>query len=555
MIDVGMDLGSTYTIISIYRKDTGRVETLNLGMTSASIPSVAILDKGHFLCGMPVKGSAASLNTRIFTDFKLLLAEKSHERLQSYGFDETYTPEKLTHAYIEEILRRALVYSHAHVIDRLVVTVPYFWCDGSDAAGRSEALRSICLDLNFIRHVQIISEPVAASVFFAKNFQALTGEAFEGHMLLADYGGRSLKLTLADVSGERSDETVTVEILEHTETGENSEDKAGADYIETLLRLVMCEAGLKEDAVGRDSRFLRALAELEAVLIKKTEMIEDVFEEYGIDVCDALENLNFANIAYGEAAVWVTYGQMLRAYKKTIEPILKDKIDEMIYLMKIHNVPYTQRKGNDFKLVIMGGFGSFYLVQKQLQYQLMYNSYDQRSRYLMSEKDDAVHAISKGAVFIASEKAIIPQNAPFGLGIWTYNEDNSREIYDAIRFNQQLVFDKVYYARDKKGNPYVLHVPSGSIERFAVTFDEKHRHYEAFVAKPLFAGRLEYIVQNPFKTAVIGFSVDSAGVISIHIHDYDIIENHMAPKARVIELAQFENLFKMTGDAGGGGKK
>lgn len=89
---------------------------------------------------MPVKGSAASLNTRLFTDFKLLLAEKSHERLQAYGFDETYTPEKLTHAYIEEILRRALVYSHAHVIDRLVVTVPYFWCDGSDAAGRSEAL-------------------------------------------------------------------------------------------------------------------------------------------------------------------------------------------------------------------------------------------------------------------------------------------------------------------------------------------------------------------------------------------------------------------------------
>ena len=59
-----------------------------------------------------------------------------------------------------------------------------------------------------------------------------------------------------------------------------------------------------------------------------------------------------------------------------------------------------------------------------------------------------------------------------------------------------------------------------------------------------FRDRLSGIINNQYGTAVIGFSMDSSETLSIHVHDYDLLENKKGPEKSVIELSSFKELFE-----------
>lgn len=47
-----------------------------------------------------------------------------------------------------------------------------------------------------IKNVEVVSEPEAASAYFAYNYEAETSKSFNGYLLLIDYGGGTLDITL-----------------------------------------------------------------------------------------------------------------------------------------------------------------------------------------------------------------------------------------------------------------------------------------------------------------------------------------------------------------------
>ena len=42
---------------------------------------------------------------------------------------------------------------------------------------------------------------------------------------------------------------------------------------------------------------------------------------------------------------------------------------------------------------------------------------------------------------------------------------------------------------------------------------------------------------------MVGFSLDSSGVLSLHIHDYDLISCQISDRGEKIELTNFKELF------------
>ena len=176
MLCVGIDFVSTYTTVSIYREKSGSPEaqTLSEGGTPF-IPSVMTLSKGQISVGreakmMSMMGHKKGIQS--FRAFKMMLAEENEEVLLDRGFSKEFTPETVTENFLENVLKQVLHNVHEERIDHLVVGVPEIWNSTLTTIDGRSRLRDICRSFPFVdkNGVQIVSEPAAASAFFAYNF-------------------------------------------------------------------------------------------------------------------------------------------------------------------------------------------------------------------------------------------------------------------------------------------------------------------------------------------------------------------------------------------------
>ena len=163
-------------------------------------------------------------------------------------------------------------------------------------SGRS-ILRNIFEKMDCVKEVQVVSEPAAASAFFAYNYQTLRNEAYDGHILLIDYGGGTLDITLSKVSAgtdSNGKQFMEINVADRQGAGENENGrigKAGIIYMESLLEEAIRKAGLLEEdePLETDGKFYKALNELEEEIVNRTTDINSTFEDIGLDYLDELE--------------------------------------------------------------------------------------------------------------------------------------------------------------------------------------------------------------------------------------------------------------------------
>ncbi|MEE0060413.1 MAG: Hsp70 family protein, partial [Acutalibacteraceae bacterium] len=111
MINLGIDFGSTYTLVSVYKHNTKAVEALALDQGTPCIPSVVSYDEysQRYEFGKGAKSQTGRKGVKIFKAFKMLLTDKEgSKRLEERGFDSENTPEKISAIYLEELLRKVL---------------------------------------------------------------------------------------------------------------------------------------------------------------------------------------------------------------------------------------------------------------------------------------------------------------------------------------------------------------------------------------------------------------------------------------------------------------
>ena len=560
MLCIGVDFGSTYTTVSVYQEETGKLEaqTLSEGGTPF-IPSVVSISKGQISVGREAKmmSMMGKKGIQNFRAFKMMLAEENEEILADRGFTSSYTPEHVTADFLENVLKQVLDNIGETKIDHLVLGIPEIWNSTLTTIDGRSRLRDICRRFSFVEKngVQVVSEPAAASAFFAYNFRQMVGDNFDGKILLVDYGGGTLDITLNEVEvrpDKNGREGMEIRILYRTGAGENEQrqiGKASIVYMESLLEAAIHQE-FPDMMIEHDVHFYRALDSLEGQLQECTNIIKTIFDDYGTDPEDLSEDemdeedYIFTMIPYRGMFINISYQLMVEVYDRIIRGVFDEKMEEVIQYMKEKNIDYMNRNDQTFKIVLVGGFGNYYLVKKQMTDKFKFSSTDERQKNIILKREDCEKAISLGAALLASNVLRIRNTAPYSIGIRVRDEERISLTY-GLRYNQDIEFNKVYMQNDVYGNPVVMVSLTGDINAFIINLKDDDRYAMEMYPKEAIRKRLKQAITNTDGTAVVGFSLDSSGVISIHVYDYDIITGKFGTKGNVIELTNFRELFDM----------
>ena len=582
---IGIDFGSTYSVISAYNDAEERVEILTLAEDdSASIPSVVSVNRnGKVTCGKGAKEQMGKRSVRLFEAFKMLLPETNTDMLRKRGYDDIYSPRRVTKDYLESVLHGILNRYGGDKFEDVVICVPEIWgknlrtldgrsilreiLTGKDSSG-TEIADGIDIPVGAVR---VVTEPEAASAFFAYNFEKETGKNFNGHLLLIDYGGGTLDITLTEVISERQG-VMEIGYREGGGAGENHPDSggdgtigsAGIAFMQDVVKNAIRNSGIvaEDEYIGYTSPgFASAVRDLESQLKApdRIKEIEDTFGEYGSYYQDyeaILEEdpIEFYEIEYNDEPIAVTYQQLYASYKNVIEGVLNEQIKQINKKVSEHlgSDPTQPEAGvrNDFKIALVGGFGSFYLVTKQIEeiYNIDLNDkLDMRTKNIAANKRE--QAISLGAALIAAGKIDLQKTARYSIGIYAPRSDGVYELHYGIKYHQTIEPGRPYFIcnsdtdSDTPANRSTYGRLNGEIKNFAIEFTERTNHGGLMVLKREMLEQLKALPEHGFWNC--GFSMDESDIVSFHV-----VPSHMMKgknvKPLVIPLGSYSKMFDLT---------
>lgn len=554
MVNIGIDFGSTYTTISVYRHDTGMVEALTMS-SSPYIPTTVALVGDKYEYGRAARSVTGKRGVKIFRGFKMLLAENDGQLLQSRGYTQEHTPTRVAGRFLEYCLRQMLTVLHESRIDQLVVGVPEIWNQKLSTLDSRTVLRDMLQELDFVEKVQVVSEPAAATAFFAHNFKLSTGREYDGCILLIDYGGGTLDLTLTNVSS--SSGAVEIKVLERTGAGENEDGmigKAGIVYMESVMAAAIRESGILGDKpLEIDGRFYRAVDSLEEELQYRTESIEAMFDDCGTDLSNSLvrEDLEeeFTSIDYRGEYIPVSYRLLVEVYDEVIRPVLEEKLALMTEYMDRHDIRYMDRNQEIFKIALVGGFGNYYLVRKQIEETFRFSTMDKRQEHIILNLSDREKSISLGAAMLSAGVVSIRNTAPLAIGFASKDVQGNSWVDYAITYKQDMEDDREYFPLDPATeSPIRYLLTRGGISRLVINPSGEPEDAQVMGLQPRFEEQLSAIA-GPMGTAALGFSMDASGVLSLHVHPFPLDRAQPEPQGRRIALAKCSELF-ITEEAG-----
>lgn len=582
---IGIDFGSTYSAISSYNGTEDRAEILTLAEDdSASIPSVvSISKKGQVTCGKGAKEQVGRKTVRIFEAFKMLLPENNASILKSRGYDSSYTPRKITREYLSSLLRGVLNRYGGESFEKIVICVPEIWGKNLKTLDGRGILREIltgkdangkkvqdCIDIP-VGEVCVVTEPEAACAFFAYNYERETGEDFNGHLLLIDYGGGTLDITLTEVMS-MSRGVMEIGYREGGGAGENHPTfdggntigSAGIAFMQDVVKNAILSSGVvseDEPIMHTSPDFSAAVRDLESQL-KTPDRIKDIEDTFGgfgsyyqdYEMILDEDPIEFCDIEYNDELVPITYQQIYSSYKAVIEKTLDDHLKQINQKVTEHlgSDPTSPAAGqrNDFKIALVGGFGSFFLVKKQIEeiYNIDLNDkLDMRTKNIAANKRE--QAISLGAALVAAGKINLQKTARYSIGIYAPRADGVFELHYGIKYHQII----------KPGTPYFIcnsdddaDIPenrstygnlSGEIKNFAIEFSELSNHGGLMVLKREMQEQLKALPEHGFWNC--GFSMDESDIVSFHVVPAHVMTGGNA-KPLVIPLGSYSKMFDLT---------
>jgi len=557
---MGVDFGSTFTTVSTYDEVKKNVESLVLMQGgTACLPTVVAKNKKRekYTYGVAAKGKTGNPNETVFKGFKILLPETDASKITERGYTQEDTPERIASMYLKHILELALSSRRERNIEKLVICVPEIWNDGIGTMDGRRIVRDICMGLELgagphktgIQNVQVVSEPTAASAYFAYNYLQSTGENYNGYVLLIDYGGGTLDITLTNVSiVKRENDAWMMEIktVERTGAGEHKDGEigqAGIRYMEGVVKEAISRTGCE---LVLDEEFYRMVNNLETCLQSQTIEIENLFQDNGFRDLEELltpdENELMTDIYHGED-ITVTYSLLVEVYDQVIRGALDEKLREMIRLMEARGVDYRDTRQEQFKIALVGGFCNFYLVKKQVEDLFGLSAMDRRTENIILHREDREQAVSLGAALLAADVVGICYTAPYSISV-NRRVASGDAIEYAFRYRQDITYNKPYFICAPDGCKRIFLIPQGKIENLVYNGGSEDRTAQILTLKKEFANLLSGVAKD-MGLAAIGFSLDSSGVLSIHVLDYDDLEDRFAGESRQVELGAINRMVDL----------
>lgn len=418
MSRIGFDFGTTNSIISFHDEESGNLNCFKRAANDTEyIPTYV---KYTIFKGNPITqiGRAAKLSgdghPNVCARFKLRLGNRFDEIIPG----KEKTAHEAAKDFIEKLLQEFR--DSGHTIENMVMTIPEAWYREQSNYTTRENIRTILTEIGLrSNQFSFQSEPVAAAAYFCWKHEQVNQQPFTGKLLVIDYGGGTLDVTLCEIT-ENGKKIRTLDNY-GTGTEENGAETghAGSAFIARTVKLLCEENGLTPS----ESEFSLACNELEDNLINQKGLIDEVMLDYASnpELVDpepvfSLTRLNDCD---------VTSEHLYKAFQDVNAPVLADALSHIseVDTYDMHNT----------KIIFVGGFSNFCCVEHQIKTHFNIPLYadDPRLPNTLSGENKAL-AIAKGAALIANNSVTVDLVFPYevGLVVGTTSLDNTKVFVD-----------------------------------------------------------------------------------------------------------------------------
>ncbi|MBW8852291.1 MAG: molecular chaperone HscC [Xanthomonadales bacterium] len=213
---VGIDLGTTHSLIGAYRDDGPVLFPNALG--ELLTPSVVSLDGDRILVGQAARERLISHPEHTVAAFKRWMGTPRETRLG----DRTFRPEDLSALVLRALIADAEA-ALGEKIEEVVISVPAYFSDAQRKATRAAG------EIAGVRVERLINEPTAAALAYG-----LQDRAGESRFLVFDLGGGTFDVSIL----ECFDNVFEV----HASAGDNF--LGGEDFLDVLVEAFLADAAL-----------------------------------------------------------------------------------------------------------------------------------------------------------------------------------------------------------------------------------------------------------------------------------------------------------------------
>jgi len=520
MKKVGFDFGTTNSIISYFDEQKQTIMPFKSAASSPEyIPSsVAYREKNgsiEVIVGQKAKSHLTNKSFQVYERFKLFLCE-SEERLKQYGYNST-PPEKVTEDYFRVLFDTYEKVQGIEVVE-LVVTVPEIWLKEEKHRTAREKIKEICQKVG-LPLKKIISEPQAACAYFCYAHKENERNDFRGHVLVVDFGGGTLDISLCEVSPGPK-----IKVLESSGRGEDNIyiGCAGVAFDQEMVSHIYQKAHGVDVIIKDDKSYIKALEEFEHEKIVFTDDISSKLEQYYMDETLVEDEEVFVVECNGEE-VPIYCEDLVKTYNKINREILIESLKDMNKFFQHHGV--DDKDLEHFKILMVGGFSNFYCVQKTVRdyFQSTIGEEDDRFKNCLTTVDKTL-AISYGAAVIANNLVEITYTCPYTLGIRVYIQTGIENNYAF----QERDIDIIQKGEKIDGilGPVFSNIKLGlNIQKLSVTSRSMIIYIHDGVNKRYIA--LDQNIENLFPNTdilgnrwIVGFSVDEDIILSLWVKDF-----------------------------------
>lgn len=278
-IIVGIDLGTTNSLVAIIHPDTRQPIALKEHNSSSLVPSVIHFDEyGNVTVGAAAKSflvtqpqntifSAKRLMGKSYNDIKdnasffsyKVIDDSNQTMVKVQAGNKFYTPAELSSFILKELKQRA-----EHIlktpVNKAVITVPAYFNDAQRQATR-DAGKLAGLDV-----LRIVNEPTAASLAYGLGLH----KEEEKTIAVYDLGGGTFDISILKISNG---------IFEVLST--NGDTYLGGDDIDnSIVKYWLQQAGINEDELKVNKEFaqgIRLQAEAAKIYLSSNDIFETTF--------------------------------------------------------------------------------------------------------------------------------------------------------------------------------------------------------------------------------------------------------------------------------------
>ncbi|MBQ8295332.1 MAG: Hsp70 family protein [Clostridia bacterium] len=209
-INVGIDLGTTYSAVATFSKQLGRVQVFKNNDEKECTPSVICREEnGYTMIGEAAKIEQKSGNLNTVAFYKSKMGDKN---FSAYIGGQDYTAEDLSAIFLTEFVKEIEEKNNIE-IDGAVITVPAYFNEEQRKATIRAGERA------GLKVLKIINEPTAAIIAYG-----LTSGK-EKNVMVYDLGGGTFDITIAHVKNTE------IEVL----ATNGNHQLGGMDWDEVLL--------------------------------------------------------------------------------------------------------------------------------------------------------------------------------------------------------------------------------------------------------------------------------------------------------------------------------